>query len=253
MLSLGTVPFHIALLSLTALGLFFAVRPHPKPSRRGSVHEETLLQYAWLFEMPLVYVAPWSLVIAVIVMNPQHWSIVYWTYLPLAVLILWLAPRWKLRIGKDGFCIRSLGRQRFVPWSEFEYFEQTKRGIRAKTKSGFVHVGRPRNDDSDQLSRIESKAAELHAVREALGIPALLEDDGAERWLASALEGDFRTRGLSQIQLLEVLLDPRTSATVREALTNAIQPAALISAKEDFVSPRSQRTLDALVSQLSRD
>lgn len=238
---------------LGALGgcLLFAMRRRP-PSRRGLLHEETLDPDRSPFEQLLVFVAPMAFLIVIIAMDPQHSRLMYWLHVPIALQVLTFATRWRLRIGKDGFVVRRLGRRRFVPWSDFEYFEQRNYRIRAKTKGGFVPVGSSRTDDPMQLSRIETQVEALRPQHEAPRAPKLRNADDTSRWLARR-QGEFRTSGPTPELLLSLILDPRTTPEVREALANALGPAALDEASKNIVSPRSLKTLAELMARSMRD
>lgn len=248
---LAQIVLHSVVFVAGFCGLLFAIRRHV-PSQRGPTHEETFLPDRSPLEQILIFVAPLAFLISIISMDAQNPWIVYWLHFPLAVQALAFAPRWKLRIGKDGFVVRRLWRRRFVPWSDFEYFEQRDHRVRAKTKSGFVLVGSSRTDDPTQLSRIEMQVEALRPQHAAPRAPKLRHADDALRWLARR-RGEFRTSGPTPELLLSLVLDPRTTREVRETLANALGPAALDEASKSIVSAHSLKILASLMSHSTRD
>lgn len=248
---LAQIVLHSVVFVASYCGLLFAIRRRA-PSGRGLLYEETFDPDRSPFKQLLVFVAPLAFLIVMIAMDPQHPRLMYWLHFPIAVQVLAFAPRWKLSMGKDGFCVRRLWRRRFVPWSDFEYFEQRGHRIRVKTKGGFVPVGSSRTDDPMQLSRIEAQVEALrpqHAVPRA---PKLRHADDASRWLARR-QGEFRTSGPTPEFLLSLVLDPRTTPEVRKTLANALGPSALSEASKSTVSPRSLKTLAELVARSTWD
>lgn len=242
------------------LGMFSRLIPgirNAKEEPSKDVYEERLLPHRPRFETALFVLLLYVPLVMCIVSGVVHSRTgivvaMVSCLLPLFVQLFLHRADWRLRLGTDGFCVRRLGREGFVPWSEFEGFHKTKRGLVAKTPRGFVRLGRPALGDHDAtLTRIIEKAAEFNVAHEAPRVLPLLEGDPEERWpelLARALDGDFRTSAITQTHLVEDLLNPRTSPSLREALAKAlhmrVDPARLKETR--FISMRSRRALRSL-------
>lgn len=224
------------------------------------VYEERLLPFRPRFETAfffLVWCVPAAMLLGSTLVRSGFGffvGILFSYAFPPFVQLLLHRNDWVLRLGDDGFCVRRLGREGFVPWSEFEGFHKTKRGLVAKTRHGLVRLGRSAPvDRSATLKRINAKAAELNVERAAPRVLPLLDGHAEEHWselLARAVDGELRTKGTTQTHLVEDLLNPRTSPALREALAKALQvrvdPARLKEAS-GFVSMRSQRVVRTLL------
>ena len=229
-MTLAETLVHIVLLSVLVSALLYAHRPLPG-TRRGHVGEQTLWPYRPRFEGALFIVVPLLPMSIAVAMNPQHWSILYWCQFGFGSVVMLSFPKARLRLGTDGLCVERFGRRRFIAWTDFIQFEQTPRGIRAETKAGFVRIGRARGHDPGLLARLK---ADADALRGVLGHSPT--DANEADWLTRT----YRSQDHDPMQLLAVLLDPRTT-------TGRIPPALLKEAYESRVSPRSLRILRLLV------
>lgn len=241
------------------LGVFSRLIPGIRNTKiePSDVYEERLLPFRPRFETAL-FVLVWCVPVMVLAASVIRSS-------PLGVLIglptLHVFPAfvqlflhrndWLVRFGDDGFCVRRLGREGFVPWNEFEGVQKTKRGLVAKTQRGLVRLGRSAPcDRGATLSRLRAKAAELACEHEAPRASMLLAGHPEERreLIEGMVERDFRTKSITQTHLIEDVLNPRTSPALREALADALQirvdPKRLKEA--NFVSMRSRRALRSL-------
>ena len=174
-------------------------------------------------------------------------------------------------MGVDGFSMRQRKKARFVSWTDFSHFEVAKRGIVARTKDGStVEMGGAGLRDGAQsieqkfiqrpetVNALTNAAEEWQHERTRPRLSELLEGQAEDDWgriLERALDGDFRTNGITQSQLEEDLLHPDTPPPLRELLAKnlrvRVEEAAVEEAIEAFASERSQKALKALLTETS--
>ena len=171
-------------------------------------------------------------------------------------------------MGKDGFSIRRLWRERFVPWSEFEGFESTPRGIVAHTVGGRLPIGRARvvldegtkspreQTQLDTLGKLYSAARDWREERPKPRVLQLLDGHPQAAWpavLSRAVDGDFRTSGITQTHLRDDLLNPDTPPALREVLAKTlkvrIEEDVVEDAIEVFASERSKNALRSVIAK----
>ncbi|MFK8003394.1 MAG: hypothetical protein AB8H86_27735 [Polyangiales bacterium] len=173
-----------------------------------------------------------------------------------------------LTMGVDGFSIRRRGKERFVRWTDFVSFDKAPRGLIALTQDGWVPLGRTlvvwdktirrhrEHKPRETLKLLEEAAKHWRQERAKPRILQLLEGHDEAQWpavLKKAAQSDFRTSGITQMHLVEDLLNPETPPVLREVLVKTlkfrIEEDVVEDALETFASERSMKALRSAIAK----
>ncbi|MFK8003395.1 MAG: hypothetical protein AB8H86_27740 [Polyangiales bacterium] len=165
-------------------------------------------------------------------------------------------PDWLVQFGNDGLSIQRSTGEEFIPWTRFEGFIETNRGIHAKTPDGDVPIGGIPRSPEESLGAL-SRAAELAQKRppKLPHVLTLIEGHDESRWpelLERAAAGDFRTNSITEMHLRDDLLNPDTPPALREVLASTLKVRVdvgeTIDAIATLASERSKKALRSLLA-----
>lgn len=220
-----------------------------------SIHQETLrpyrpplaeASYAFLLVLPVIasVLALWLPAFIAIPLFGVSLAA------PVSFQLFLHRPDWVVGLGQDGLSVLHDGREQFVPWNQFVGFVRNHRGIVAKTREGDVPLG----CGTSVMARLKTMTARLRSEREGPNVMSLLVDQDEEHWpliIERAAQGDFRSHGITQAQLIEDLLNPATPPAMREALASGLRVRVPEADVQDTIkvlaSERSRKTLHCLL------